>query len=68
MSKKYRDVKKNDEIGAGYNDDPLWLMIAAAAYLKETGDFGILEEEVIFANGGPSASFYAHLVEVMIGE
>ena len=31
--------KGNLDIGSGFNDDPLWLIAAASAYLKETGDF-----------------------------
>ncbi|NLJ49729.1 MAG: glycosyl transferase [Candidatus Atribacteria bacterium] len=52
----------NDEIGAGFNDDPLWLVLAAASYLKETGDFTILNEMVPFADGGNPATFYQHLL------
>lgn len=40
--------KGNFEIGDGFNDDPLWLIAAVAAYIKETGDFAILEEQVAF--------------------
>lgn len=40
--------KGNSDIGSGFNDDPLWLIAAAAAYLKETGDFSLLEEVVPF--------------------
>ena len=54
--------KGNDEIGAGFNDDPLWLVLAAASYLKETGDFTILEKVVPFADSRNSAPFYQHLV------
>jgi cellobiose phosphorylase len=36
----------NDAIGSGFNDDPLWLVLAVSAYLKETGDRGILYERV----------------------
>lgn len=42
--------KGNSDIGGGFNDDPLWLIAAVAAYLKETGDFTILEESVDFNN------------------
>lgn len=40
--------KGNFEIGGGFNDDPLWLILGTAAYIKETGDFGILHEQVPF--------------------
>ncbi len=36
--------KGNNDIGGGFNDDPLWLIAGAAAYIKETGDFAILDE------------------------
>ena len=38
------------DIGAGFNDDPLWLIAAVSAYIRETGDFSILEEQVDFNN------------------
>jgi cellobiose phosphorylase len=40
--------KGNAAIGSGFNDDPLWLIASTAAYVKETGDLGILEERVPF--------------------
>ena len=36
--------KGNNDIGGGFNDDPLWLIAGTAAYIKETGDFDILQE------------------------
>ena len=42
--------KGNLDIGSGFNDDPLWLIAAVSAYLKETGDFSILDEMVPFDN------------------
>ena len=42
--------KGNSDIGSGFNDDPLWLIFGTVAYLKETGDFSILEEPVPFDN------------------
>ncbi len=42
--------KGNMDIGAGFNDDPLWLIAAVSAYIRETGDFSILGEQVDFNN------------------
>ena len=42
--------KGNSDIGSGFNDDPLWLIAGTDAYLRETGDFSILEESVPFDN------------------
>lgn len=35
--------KGNDAIGGNFNDDPLWLILAVVAYIKETGDYQILD-------------------------
>ena len=40
--------KGNNDIGSGFNDDPLWLIEGTVAYIKETGDYSILEEQVPF--------------------
>ena len=40
--------KGNSAIGSGFNDDPLWLIAAVSAYIKETGDFDLLRESVPF--------------------
>lgn len=42
--------KGNMDIGSGFNDDPLWLIAAASAYIKETGDASILDIMVPFDN------------------
>ncbi len=42
--------KGNEDIGGGFNDDPLWLILATTAYLKETGDFTILDVKIGFAD------------------
>jgi len=59
---QYQPLTKtgNDAIGSGFNDDPLWLVLGVAAYLKETGDASILFEPVPFSDGEP-ASLYDHL-------
>ena len=52
--------KGNNEIGQGFNDDPLWLILGTVSYLKETGDFSILGEPVPFDNqpGSEKPLFY----------
>lgn len=49
---QYQPLTKrgNNEIGSGFNDDPLWLVLAVSAYLKETGDFALLDEPVPYDN------------------
>ncbi len=52
----------NNDIGSGFNDDPLWLVLAAAAYLKETADWGVLDELVPYDNRPElSTPLYEHL-------
>jgi cellobiose phosphorylase len=46
--------------GTGYSDDALWIILSTTAYLKETGDFKMLNEKVAWADGG-SATMYDHL-------
>ena len=42
--------KGNNEVGGNFNDDPLWLILSTSAYIKETGDWEILDEKVPFDN------------------
>ena len=61
---QYQPLTKrgNNGIGGGFNDDPLWLIIGVDAYLKETGDFTILDEMVQFDNvPGSERSLMHHL-------
>lgn len=54
--------KGNADIGSGFNDDPLWLIFGVAAYIKETGDWSILDEMVPFDNDvSKAASMMVHL-------
>lgn len=54
--------KGNDEIGGNFNDDPLWLIAGVVAYIKETGDMGILNEMVPFDNDESNkATLFEHL-------
>ncbi|MCI9625658.1 MAG: glycosyl transferase [Clostridia bacterium] len=47
---QYQPLTKqgNNEIGGGFNDDPLWLILGTIAYIKETGNYAILNEQVPF--------------------
>lgn len=54
--------KGNNEVGSGFNDDPLWLILGTAAYIKETGDVSILDEQVPFdSNPNNTATLFEHL-------
>ena len=62
---QYQPLTKrgNNDIGGGFNDDPMWLIFGTVAYIKETGDFSILDEPVPFDNvPGSEVSLYQHLV------
>ena len=49
---QYQPLTKrgNDEVGGGFNDDPMWLILGVTSYIKESGDFSILDEMVPFDN------------------
>ena len=49
---QYQPLTKrgNNDVGSGFNDDPVWLIEGVAAYIKETGDLSILKEDVPFDN------------------
>ncbi len=54
--------KGNSAIGGNFNDDPLWLILSTTSYIKETGDFSILDEKVPFDNDESLAqSHFEHL-------
>jgi cellobiose phosphorylase len=61
---QYQPLTKrgNNDIGSGFNDDPHWLILGVAAYLKETGDWSILDELAPYDNKpGTEATLYDHL-------
>ncbi len=63
---QYQPLNKrgNNGIGGGFNDDPLWLLFGTIAYIKETGDFGILDEMVPFDNVPGSEKTLLHHLDV----
>ena len=61
---QYQPLTKrgNNDIGGGFNDDPMWLIFGTIAYIKETGDMSILDEPVPFDNvKGSEVSLMDHL-------
>ncbi|MBQ8536042.1 MAG: glycosyl transferase [Clostridia bacterium] len=49
---QYQPLTKrgNNDVGSGFNDDPLWLVACTYAYLAETGDTSILDVPTPFDN------------------
>ncbi|WP_439183511.1 GH36-type glycosyl hydrolase domain-containing protein [Carboxylicivirga taeanensis] len=49
---QYQPLTKrgNNDVGGGFNDDPMWLILGVVSYIKETGDFSILDEMVPYDN------------------
>jgi len=61
---QYQPLTKrgNNDIGGNFNDDPLWIILSTAAYIKETGDWSILNEVIPFNNDETKkASLFEHL-------
>lgn len=61
---QYQPLSKrgNNDIGGGFNDDPCWLIFGTVAYIKETGDFSILDEMIPFDNQpGSEVTLFEHL-------
>ena len=61
---QYQPLTKrgDNDVGSGFNDDPLWLVACTYAYISETGDWGILEHPTPFDNvPGSEAPLMEHL-------
>ena len=61
---QYQPLTKrgNNDVGSGFNDDPAWLVLGVAAYIKESGDWSILDEPVQYENEpGTETPLYEHL-------
>lgn len=60
---QYQPLTKrgNHEIGGNFNDDPLWLIFSVAAYLKETGDWSLLDAMAPFDNQGTEETIFEHI-------
>jgi cellobiose phosphorylase len=61
---QYQPLTKrgNNDVGSNFNDDPLWLIVGVAAYLKETGDWSILDSPVPYDNKpGSESPLFEHM-------
>jgi cellobiose phosphorylase len=61
---QYQPLTKrgNNDVGSNFNDDPHWMILAVSAYIKETGDWGVLDEKVPYDNApGTETELYEHL-------
>ncbi len=61
---QYQPLTKrgNNDVGSGFNDDPAWLVLGVSAYIKESGDWSILDERVQYENeSGTESPLYEHL-------
>ena len=59
---QYQPLTKrgNNEIGGNFSDDPLWMILSTAQYIKETGDYSILDEKVPYDNDETKAQTMMH--------
>ena len=58
--------KGNADIGGDFYDDHLWLVLSTCAYIKETGDRGILDAPVGYADRPGSTECLLHHLETSI--
>jgi cellobiose phosphorylase len=61
---QYQPLTKrgNNDVGSNFNDDPHWLVLAVSAYIKETGDWAILDERVTYdSQPGTETTLFEHL-------
>ena len=58
--------KGNAEIGGDFYDDHLWLVLSTCAYIKESGDSGILDAAVGYADTPGSGESLLHHLETSI--
>jgi cellobiose phosphorylase len=58
--------KGNAEVGGGFNDDPLWLILSTCAYIRETGDRAILDEPTGYADRPGSCDPLLHHLETSL--
>ncbi|MHC4886566.1 MAG: GH36-type glycosyl hydrolase domain-containing protein [Planctomycetota bacterium] len=65
---QYQPLTKqgNADIGGDFYDDHLWLVLSVCAYIKETGDFTILEADAGYADNPEAGTDLLHHLETSI--
>ncbi|NQU39658.1 MAG: glycosyl transferase [Lentisphaerae bacterium] len=58
--------KGNADIGGDFYDDHLWLVLSTCSYIKETGDFSILEAPAGYADRPVAGTDLLHHLETSI--
>ena len=65
---QYQPLTKegNHELGGDFNDDPVWLIASVSSYIKETGEWAVLDEKVPFDDDkNPEHTLFDHLTASM---
>lgn len=58
------DPLTNIGVKTGHSDDPLWVVMGIIEYIKESGDFGFLDEPAAYYDGG-SETVTQHLIHAL---
>lgn len=58
------DPLTNIGVKTGHSDDPLWLVLGVVSYIKESGDFGFLDEPSQYYDGG-SETVRQHMIRAL---
>ncbi len=58
--------KGNADIGGDFYDDHLWLVLSACSYIRETGDFSILDAPAGYADRPDAGTTLLHHLETSI--
>jgi len=63
------DPLTNIGVKTGHSDDPLWLVMGIIEYIKESGDFGFLDEPAAYYDGGTEtvSQHVSHALEYSLG-
>lgn len=59
------EARSDVGIRTGHLDDPLWLVFAIISYIKESGDFGFLDERIKYYYSQSPATVYEHMTKAL---